>query len=778
MKKLLIVDNDVDLLNALDNLLSHEGYHVVTAEDGLYALDILKTYTPDVIFIDLVMPNIDGKKLCKIIRETPETKDTFVVILSATAAEEDTSITGLGANEYIAKGPDIVQNVLEVLKRSDRASSEDVPTEVIGLENISSRGITKELLSVKRHFEIILDRMSEGILEITPEGRIVYTNPVALSLIEMREEKLLGSNFVDLFAEEGDRIRLVERLNSLDNEPKSITYDSPVNLNGHQITMSFLPIDGSRGTAIIILTDVTERRKWEISLRESKDLLNTVINSTKEAMISIGQDGLITIFNQSAEAMFVYEKEEIIGRPFDCLIPEEYRAHHNKYVQTYFDGDMPPKASGRMLEVPGLRSDGSVFPMEISFSPGMYGGNRFVIAVARDISERRAAEEEKWRLAAQLQYAQKMETVGTLAGGIAHDFNNLLMAMEGNVSYINYHIDKTEPYYEEVKNIEKQIWRGVRLISQLLGYARKGKYIITPVDLNLLVADSSETFSRTRKEITIRQELSEDLFVIEADQEQLMQAFMNLYLNAADAMPEGGELFLKTANVTDEYVKDQPYEPKPGNYVLLSIRDTGIGMEKETMKRVFDPFFTTKEVGRGTGLGLSSAYGIIKGHGGYIFVESERGVGSTFSVCLPASEKQAEELTKDSEAEPVIKGDETVLLVDDEENSLDAGIKILQLLGYDVLGARGGKEAINIYKENKDKIALVILDIIMPDMGGRAVYESMKEINSDLKILLTSGYILDEEWSQILENKRDDFIQKPFSINELSVKIRELLSRK
>ena len=778
MKKLLIVDNDRDLLNALDNLLSNEGYHVVTAEDGLYALDVLKTYAPDVIFIDLVMPNIDGKKLCKIIRETPKIKDSFIVILSATAAEEDTGITDLGANEYIAKGPDIVQNVLDVLKRSDKLSSKDVPIQVIGLENISSRGITKELLSVKRHFEIILDTMSEGILEITPEGRIVYANPVALSFIEMREEKLLGSNFVDLFAGEDDRKRLAELLNSIGSEPKSITYDSPVKLNGHQIVLSVLPIDEDRVTAIIILTDVTERKEWEISLRDSKELLNTVINSTKEAMISIGQDGLITIFNKSAEAMFKYKQEDILGRPFDLLMPEEYRVRHSEYVKTYFDGDLSPGKSGKMLEVPGLRSDGSVFPMEISFSPGMYGGSRFVIAVARDITERRAAEEEKWRLAAQLQYAQKMETVGTLAGGIAHDFNNLLMAMEGNVSYINYHIDKTQPYYEEIKNIEKQIWRGVRLTSMLLGYARKGKYIITPIDLNKLVSESSETFSRTRKQIRLHQELAEDLYVVEVDQEQLMQAFMNIYLNAADAMPEGGELFLKTANVTHEYVKDQAYDLKPGNYVLLSIRDTGVGMEKETIKRIFDPFFTTKEIGRGTGLGLSTAYGIIKGHGGYIFVESERGVGSTFNICLPASTKRIQDLNQTTEAGPVIKGDETILIIDDEETSLDAGTKMLQLLGYNVFQARGGKEAIDIYERNRDKIAMVILDVIMPDMGGSAVYARMKEINSQLKILLTSGYIMDEEWTHILENECDDFIQKPYSMNELSVKIRGLLSRK
>lgn len=447
----------------------------------------------------------------------------------------------------------------------------------------------------------------------------------------------------------------------------------------------------------------------------------------------------------------------------------------------YFLGYFPApskslhKVNSKILEVPALRSDRTIFPMEISLSPAMYGDTRFVVAVARDITERRAAEEEKWKLEAQLRYAQKMETIGTLAGGIAHDFNNLLMAIAGNVEYMSYYIDSTEPYYEELKNIEKQVWRGEKLTSQLLGFARMGKYNVKSVNLNQLIEESSETFGRTRKGITIDLKLSEDLFTIEADEEQILQSLMNLYLNAGDAMPKGGQLFLKTKNATHKHIKTKSFKPRPGDYVLLSVTDTGVGMDKETKNRVFDPFFTTKEVGKGTGLGLASVYGIVKGHNGYIFVESKKGCGTTFKIYLPASEKPVEEPVKAPES--LIKGQATVLIVDDEEMSLASGTKMLELLGYTVIEARSGKEAIDIYKLEKDNIDIVLLDMVMPETSGLDVYKRIKEPESNLKVLLCSGYSIDEEWKGLLENKYVDFIQKPFRLNEFSRKIRDLLIR-
>ena len=226
-------------------------------------------------------------------------------------------------------------------------------------------------------------------------------------------------------------------------------------------------------------------------------------------------------------------------------------------------------------------------------------------------SERKGAQEERKKLETQLRQAHKMEAIGTLAGGIAHDFNNLLMGIQGNISLMLLDIDPTHPHYERLRNIQKQVQSGARLTSHLLGYARKGRYEVKPIDLNQFVEETSETFGRTRKEITIRRELAEDLFSIEADHRQIEQVLLNLFVNAADAMSGGGDLILKTMNVTHKDIKDKPYDPIPGNYVLLTVADTGKGMDEETIERIFDPFFTTKEMGRGTGLGLASAYGII-----------------------------------------------------------------------------------------------------------------------------------------------------------------------
>jgi two-component system cell cycle sensor histidine kinase/response regulator CckA len=244
------------------------------------------------------------------------------------------------------------------------------------------------------------------------------------------------------------------------------------------------------------------------------------------------------------------------------------------------------------------------------------------------------------RMEARLLQSGKLETAGTLAAGIAHDFNNLLMAIQGNVSLTLFGMNPSHPNYERLKSIEKRVQSGARLTAQLLGYARKGRYEVKPVDLNRLVKEIAYTFGRARKEITIHQGLAGDLFPIEADQGQMEQALLNLFVNAADAMPSGGSLFLKTGNTTLEKMKGKLYAPKPGNYVLLTVRDTGTGMDNETKERIFEPFFTTKEMGRGTGLGLASVYGIIKGHGGYVDVESEKGVGTTFSIYLPATKAE------------------------------------------------------------------------------------------------------------------------------------------
>jgi CheY-like chemotaxis protein len=374
---------------------------------------------------------------------------------------------------------------------------------------------------------------------------------------------------------------------------------------------------------------------------------------------------------------------------------------------------------------------------------------------------------------AQFLQAQKMEAIGTLAGGIAHDFNNLLMVIQGNASLMLLNVDPLHPHHEMLLSIIRQVQSGSKLTNQLLGYARKGRYEVKFLQLNQLVEETSQAFGRTRKEIIIHQELSNDLFPIEGDLGQIEQVLMNLFVNAADAIDQGGDIFLKTINIPYGDIRGKLYNPKPGDYVLLTVRDTGVGMDQKTLDRIFEPFFTTKELGRGTGLGLASVYGIVKGHGGYIDVESEEGQGTTFKIYLPASNG---EIQKTIEVpDHIIKGTGTILLVDDEEMVLEVGERFLKVMGYQVLTAREGREAIEVYQKHRETIDLVLLDIIMPNMKGGEVFDRLKEISPDIKVLLSSGYSIDGEASQILERGCGGFIQKPFDMKQLSQSIGALL---
>jgi len=478
----------------------------------------------------------------------------------------------------------------------------------------------------------------------------------------------------------------------------------------------------------------------------------------------VDRDGHYQYINPKFVEIFGYTLDDTpTGREwFSKAFPDpEYR---HQVISTWIydlEGATPDESRPRSFTV--TCKDGS--RKVILFRPVTVGlKDQFIIY--EDITEKKYLEE-------QLRLAQKMEALGTLAGGIAHNFNNMLMGIMGNVSLALLDSDSTKPQYEKLKNIEKLVESGSKLTSQLLGYAREGRYEIRPLSLNRLVKETSETFGTAKKEIRIIRDLAEDLFSIEADQGQIEQALWNLYVNAADAITGSGDLVLKTRNVTDMNMTGKQYNPRPGNYVLLTATDTGIGMDKKTMEHIFEPFFTTKGVGKGTGLGLASVYGIIKAHDGYIDVESQKGHGSTFKIYLPVSNRK---VTGKAElpVEP-IRGSETVLLVDDEETVIDVGRQMLEKMGYTVLVARSGKDSIEIYRAHKDAIHIVILDMIMPEMSGAETYDQIKKINPHAKVLLSSGYSKDSRATKILARGCDGFIQKPYTMKALSLRIREIL---
>jgi PAS domain S-box-containing protein len=516
-----------------------------------------------------------------------------------------------------------------------------------------------------------------------------------------------------------------------------------------------------------------ERQQAEDALRESEERFREMAELMPQTIFETDVTGRLSFANRKAFDSFGYSLEDFDRgiNSIDMLAPEDRQRGAENIFKIVGGEEIG------LNEYTAMRKDGSKFPIMIHSAPIVRNGEilglrGFII----DITDRKKTEEERLRLETQFHQAQKMETIGTLAGGIAHDFNNLMTTILGNTSLMLFDIDNSHPHYALLKNIERQINRGAELTTQLLGYARKGKYLVKPVSLNQIIEESAAAFGRTRKEITIGYELADDLLAVEADQGQIQQVLLNLFVNAADAMPTGGKLMLKTSNATHNDIKSKEYQPVAGDYLRLSVSDTGIGMDEKVRQRIFDPFFSTKETGKGTGLGLASVYGIIKNHGGYIEVQSQKGQGSQFSIFLPASAKQVPTIAES--APEIIKGSGTILMVDDEEMVLDVGAQVLKKLGYTVLESNNGRNAVELYKKLQDKINLVVLDIVMPDMGGAEVYDRLKEINPDVKVLLSSGYSIDDQAREIMERGCDGFIQKPFSLKAMSDKIAGILSKK
>jgi two-component system cell cycle sensor histidine kinase/response regulator CckA len=523
--------------------------------------------------------------------------------------------------------------------------------------------------------------------------------------------------------------------------------------------------------ASLYLRVVKRLARSEADLRRSEEKYRMILETIKEGYYETDLKGNFTFFNPATCEILGCTTERLLGLNYRHLIQKDCVDR----VFRAFNGVYKDGCTAQDIEWPLIRNDGTIAHIETSVT--LLGGSNGKPAgfrgIMRDVSERKESEEERRRLQTQLQQAQKMEAIGTLAGGIAHDFNNLLMAIQGNVSLLLCDTDHTSPLYQRLTNIEKQVTSGAKLSSQLLGYARKGKYELKPFDLNQLIKETAETFGRTKKEVKIGLNLASDLLAVEADPNQIEQVLLNLFVNAWQAMPDGGELRISSANVTEKAMLNRRFRPRPGRYAMLSISDTGMGMDQETMARIFEPFFTTKGMGRGTGLGLASAYGIVKSHGGYIDVDSKKGAGSTFLLYFPATTRSIQEAI--SMVQDIRNGNGIVLLVDDEEAVLQVGSEMLKRLRYDPFSAKEGAEAVEMYRKNLDKIDLVILDMIMPGMSGSQTFDKIKEIHPDAKVLLSSGYSIDGQASEIINRGCCGFIQKPFTMNDLSAKLQGLL---
>jgi two-component system cell cycle sensor histidine kinase/response regulator CckA len=638
--------------------------------------------------------------------------------------------------------------------------------ELVGIvedfKDITERNEAEEALrESEERLKTMLDSIQTGVVVIEPETHtIVDVNPVATKMIGLPREQIINKICHEYIcpAEKG-KCPITDLGQTMDRSERVLTTADGTAMPILK-TVAPVSLDGRKHLLESFL-DITEHKRAQDALRASEEKYRSLVESTDDSVYLVNSSCTYLFMNQKHLSRFALPEDKVIGRTYaEFHSEEETQAFAEKVNEVLTTG------KSHWHEYRSARDSG-YFLRSLSPVKGADGKTTAVTVISKDITERR-------RLEAQLQHAQRMEAIGTLAGGIAHNFNNLLMGIRGHVSLMSLEAHDPHAIGGRLRKIDKLVESGTHLTSHLLGYAREGRYKVKTISLNQLVVETSDTFSLTKKQITIHRNLDENLFSIQADHGQIEQVLWNLFINASDAMPDGGDLFLETANVTHDQMRGKIYVPKPGNYVLLKVTDVGIGMDRKTLGRVFDPFFTTKGIGRGTGLGLSSAYGIVKAHGGYLDVESKPGKGSTFKLYLPATQEEVREVVKTPAG--VIKGTGTVLLIDDEQAVLEVGKELLEVMGYRVLAASEGEKAVEIYTKNRDKIDIVVLDMVMPGMGGGEVYDHLKKIDPDVKVLLASGFAIDGEASKILDRGCDGFIQKPFNMKELSERITEIIN--
>ncbi len=633
----------------------------------------------------------------------------------------------------------------------------------------ATNGLAESEQKYRTLFHDSLEAMS-----LTLDGKIIDVNAAWLQMHGFETEgDAVGMNITNIIYQE-DRKILFDRREKWPHYGDRLYELRDIRRDGSIVDVEVYSSKISLGNKCCILAtvrDIFKRKQAEEALRESEEKYRAILENIEEGYYEVDIKGNFTLFNDAFCKITGYSRDELMGmNSRDYMNPEDVKKVYNAFNKVHTT--LEP---AKNVEWKTLRPDGSKRDIEASASlikdrEGQSIGFRGII---RDVTERKLAEENKKRLEAQIQAAQRLESLGTLAGGIAHDFNNLLMVIQGRTSLMLMNIHDAHHHFEHLNVIEDHVKNAAGLTKQLLGLARGGKYEVKPVNPNEIVSRSSEMFGRTKKEITIHSKYQEDIWVVEADQRQIEQVLLNIYVNAWQAMPGGGELYLKTKNVEIDEDYSMSYQVDPGRYVKISITDVGVGMDEATLQRIFDPFFTTKEMGRGTGLGLASAYGIIKNHGGFINVYSEKGHGTTFNIYLQATEKVATE--EKEQGVDIQKGSETVLLIDDEEMILDVVKELLEGLGYKVFLAKNGTEATETYKRNWEKIDLVILDMIMPGMSGSDTFDRLKKINPDIKIVLSSGYSMNGQANEILNRGCNGFIQKPIKIADLSQKLREIL---
>jgi len=746
--RVLLVEDSEDDANLLVRELERAGYRVsfsrVDTEAGMRAA--LGAGAWDIVIADYNMPHFSAPAAIDLIKEA--NLDLPVLVISGSVGEERGIETmKAGAQDYLVKGSlgrlaPVIERELEqaAQRRARRAAEgqyrllfENSPQPMWVVDRETLRFLAVNEAAIDHYGYSRAEFLGMTLAEIRPPEDV----PSLLAAMPWVAEGLHGKELWRHRKKDGTVIE--------------------VEVTTHGLTFA------DRAAFLAHVSDVTDRLRAEQALRASEERYRVLMEFAQDAIFVVDEAGIVAEANAAAERLLGSPRLTIEGRPFvESMAPE-----HREGVRLHFQAALR-HGSTKGEETRALRSDGTSVPIEVSSSAVEVGGEQLVLAIARDISEQNS-------MAEQLRLSQKMEAVGQLAGGVAHDFNNLLTAILGYAQLLASELRPNPEQYSAIEEIRKAGERAASLTRQLLAFSRK--QILEPriLDLNEIVRHIQGMLSRLiGEDIAITVRLDPALGSVRADAGQVEQVIMNLAVNARDAMPIGGQLTIETTNVEleDNYTYTHVHVP-PGPYAMLAVSDTGIGMDEATRQRVFEPFFTTKEKGRGTGLGLSTVYGIVKQSGGFIWVYTEPGKGTTFKIYLPRVLALPEPLVVSEPAAASRGGTETILLVEDEDSVRSLALKILEAKGYGVLEARDGDEAIEV--AGRRTVDLLLTDMILPGMGGSAIAARIREIHPGVRVLYCSGYTDDDIVRRGLIDRDAAFLEKPFTPAALARKVREIL---
>jgi two-component system, cell cycle sensor histidine kinase and response regulator CckA len=753
IRVLLVEDNPADARLLREAIREANGVVIhVTHEDRLaHALRRLEEQHFDVIMLDLSLPDAEGlDTLVRIHQRAP----LIPIVVLTGLDDESLAVRAVreGAQDYLVKG----QVDSQLLVRAMRYATE-------------RQRAVEALQQSEEYFRALIENALDIITVLDSDGTIRYGSPSVARVLGFVPAELAGVYVLSLVHPQ-DRQMVLERIRAGLIAPGSTqTFQTRVrHKNG---TWRVLEAIGKRFDAssavsgfVINSRDITERTHAEEALREANETVKAVIETSPLGIYSIDLAGNVKSWNRTAEQIFGFRSAETLDRPLPIVPPDEFEAFRERLRNPLFQN---PVAG---IEERRRRSDGSTVEVARWSAPLRDASGKVTgfVALLTDNTERKRLEE-------QFRQSQKMEAVGRLAGGVAHDFNNLLTVITGYSQMVSDRLETDDPRAEAVQQVLRASDRATALTKQLLAFSRQQVVQPKVLDVGMLVKDMAQMLKRLVGE-TIELMLIGVPARVYADPGQIEQVIVNLAVNARDAMPSGGRLGIETS-VTEFDTFSMMIHPglTPGPYVLLSISDTGCGMTAETKAHLFEPFFTTKERGRGTGLGLSTSYGIVKQNGGEILVYSEPDIGSAFKIYLPRVEEPLDVEPSSVSGSERFRGSETVLVVEDEDDVRRVVVHMLQQLGYDVLTAASGAEAMRLCGETERHIHLLLTDVVMPKMSGKELADRLCGNLPGLKVLFVSGYTGSVIIHHGVLDPGTHFLQKPFSAAQLGGKVREVL---